>query len=332
MGEFHETIFGSHLLLRTECVAGPDSHPSGWLWSRWREALDRRKQRVLHDPFTPALQREVPTVAASVARRRATREHHRAPTARRVRTRQHPTQPVVVGSGDPPLAVIEERADVGELRWADDRFPTGDVEHGLPDDGGRTEQATETGGGEPHVIGTLIEGLPVQQLMDEAAKVLSFARYQHEPPAIESVAVGGPLSTPQPTLGPVACSTLDAAARVVGGLLCYSNKYAGMQLAVMRREIDVPLSGDDACELYFVRSIDDALQLAWLAKQPVKVVRDHGVRLSKLAEHLLERRPTHVLLVGGQVIVLEPSDGMPFPVFASGNGFHILTLARHPST
>lgn len=287
-------------------------------------------QGLTDDPLTRTGHGAVPTLQARVVLRRATGEHHRAQLARRVRTRQHPTEPVVGGPRGAATAIIEQCPDVSELRWVDDRFPPLHPHAGLPDDGGGAEKAAQPGGRDVQSIGDLVQGDATEKVLHGLAEYDRLGFVDDQALALAPVPERRVPPVPQPTLRPISVCAFDATARVIARLLGYRHEDSCVELSVVCREVDVPLSGDDACEVYFLRSIDDVLQFAWLAQQPIKVVGDHRVRLSKLAEHLLEHRPVHVGLVGGEVVVFEPADWVFGPTLTRDRGYHIVTLPRHP--
>lgn len=229
--------------------------------------------------------------------------------------------------------IIEDCPDIGSDGGGDDRRPLGGMPgDGVAGDGGGPEQATETSRGDAEIPCDDVEGMSLQQTLDRMVELGRLLGDGPQRATFTDVPKRRLLSAPQPALRPIFRGSLYSATRVVGGFLGDRHQNASLQLAVMCREVDVTFCCDDTCELYVVSTVDDALQFAGLAKQAIEVVGDQGMRFWEVEKHLLERRPTYVALVGGQVVVFKPSDVMTTPSLREHGPLYVLTLPTHPGT
>lgn len=226
---------------------------------------------------------------------------------------------------------VEQGPDIGsDICW-DDGWPfSWRPYRGATSDGGGTEQATKAGRGEIDAGSDSVHGLTSKQTLDGIGQEGGFGGVGDDGGAITHVAERGLLAGPQAALRPILRSTFHAAARVVAGLLGHGYEDPRVELPVVGAEVDVSFNRNQACELYLVRTVEDAFELTRLAKQTVKVVGHKSERFMQVVQYLLERRPTYVALVRGEIVVFEPQDGVVVPTLLRNGPHYVCALPLHP--
>jgi hypothetical protein len=233
------------------------------------------------------------------------RPPHRRTTI--VRTRQEASEPVFTGGGS-TLTRRQQGTQVAGSLVVDQRLPSAYTSSRASRERRRQKQLAQAGAGEPQVGCASGQWLARQNTLDNAHQEWRtlFVRSQDE--MIATWRRHGLISDGDTTPGPHAalCSITscarDATRLVVGLLLGDRRKDASVELAIVSRQVDIPLNGRHPSEVNLAASVQQALKVAWLPDEAIHVVGHQGVSFIELLQHALEGGTP--ALVRGDVVVL----------------------------